>query len=315
MQSFATEKRIALPATAMAGRKLNSGRLLTIVIFLFPTAAVYSLFVIYPLLQAGYYGLYRWKGLGPLTDYVGLDNFQRVYHDEIFRRALEHNLVILALSITIQLPLALGLALLVRRGVRGRAFFRTVFFLPYVLSEVITGLIWSFIYHPQSGLNSLLSAAIPGYEPRGWLGDPNTVLIAIFAAITWQFLGFHFVLYLAGLQGIPLELEEAALIDGASRGRAIRDIVLPLLRPTIVLSIFFSVLGSLQFFDLIWVMTTGGPVNASETMATYMYKYSFQRFALGYGAAVSVVIFAICFGFSLLYQQPVMRRSFAEPLA
>lgn len=314
MQSYATEKRMTFSATAVGRKKLDSGRLLTAVFFLLPTAAVYSLFVLFPLLQAGYYGLYRWKGLGPLDDYVGFDNFQRVYHDEVFRRAFEHNLVILALSIAIQLPIALGLALLVRRGLRGRAFFRTVFFLPYVLSEVVTGVIWSFIYHPQSGLNSVLSSIIPGYEPRGWLGDPDTVLFAIFAVITWKFLGFHFVLYLAGLQGIPPELEEAALIDGASNARAIRDIVIPLLRPTIVLSIFLSVLGSLQFFDLIWVMTTGGPVNASETMATYMYKYSFQRFALGYGAAVSVVIFVICFGFSILYQNLVMRRSFAQSL-
>jgi raffinose/stachyose/melibiose transport system permease protein len=314
MQSLATDKRMTVPVSVTGRRRLDTGRLLTIAIFLLPTAAVYSLFVLFPLVQAGYYGLYRWKGLGPLTDYVGLDNFRRVYHDEIFRQAFEHNLIILALSITIQLPLALGLALLVRRGIRGRAFFRTVFFLPYVLSEVVTAVIWSFIYHPQSGLNSLLSAIFPGYEPRGWLGDTNSVLLAVFVAVTWKFMGFYFVLFLAGLQSIPPELEEAALIDGASGGRAVRDIVIPLLRPTIVLSIFLSALGSLQFFDLIWVMTTGGPVNASETMATYMYKYSFQRFALGYGAAVSVVIFAICFGFSLLYQSLVMRRSFAEPL-
>ncbi|CAN5715284.1 sugar ABC transporter permease [soil metagenome] len=308
MQSTAKENRLALAQMKTRRRKLDPGRLLTVIIFLLPTAAVYSLFVLFPLLQAGYYGLYRWKGLGPLTDYVGFDNFSRVYHDEVFRRAFEHNLVILALSVTVQLPLALGLALLVRRGLRGRAFFRTVFFLPYVLSEVVTGVIWSFIYHPQSGLNSLISSIFPGYKPIGWLGDPDIVLLSIFVVITWKFLGFHFVLFLAGLQGIPPDLEEAALLDGASTARALKDIVIPLLRPTIVLSAFLSVLGSLQFFDLIWVMTTGGPVNASETMATYMYKFSFQRFALGYGAAVSVVIFVICFGFSILYQGLITRR-------
>ena len=315
MQTVSTTERATPFARPVSGRRgADWRRLLTIGAFLLPAAAVYSLFVLFPLIQAGYYGLYKWNGLGPLETYVGLDNFRRVLNDEIFRKAFQHNLIILALSLTIQLPLALGLALLVRRGMRGRAFFRTVFFLPYVLSEVVTAIIWSFIYHPQSGLNSLLGAIIPGYQARGWLGDTNTVLYAIFVVITWKFLGFHFILYLAGLQGIPPELEEAAMIDGASSKRAIWNITLPLLKPTIALSVFLSVLGSLQFFDLIWVMTTGGPVNASETMATYMYKYSFQRFALGYGAAVSLVIFAICFGFSLLYQGLVMRRQFAQSL-
>lgn len=313
MQTVSTERATTYARPVSGARGIDWKRIATIAAFLLPAGIVYSLLVIFPLFQAGYYGLYKWNGLGPLENYVGLDNFRRVLHDDIFRMAFTHNLIILLLSVTIQLPMALGLALLVRRGMRGRAFFRTVFFLPYVLSEVVTAIIWSFIYHPQSGLNSLLGAIIPGYEPRGWLGDPNTVLFAIFVVITWKYLGFHFILYLAGLQGIPPELEEAALIDGASHRRAIRDVVLPLLRPTIALSIFLSVLGSLQFFDLIWVMTTGGPVNASETMATYMYKYSFQRFALGYGAAVSLVIFVICFGFSLAYQGLVMRRQFAQP--
>jgi len=313
MQTVTTERATTYARPVSGSKGIDWRRVATIAAFLLPAGIVYSLLVIFPLFQAGYYGLYKWNGLGPLENYVGLDNFSRVLHDEIFRKAFTHNLTILLLSVTIQLPMALGLALLVRRGMRGRAFFRTVFFLPYVLSEVVTAIIWSFIYHPQSGLNSLLGAVIPGYEPRGWLGDPNTVLFAIFVVITWKYLGFHFILYLAGLQGIPPELEEAAMIDGASPRRAIWDVTLPLLRPTIALSIFLSVLGSLQFFDLIWVMTTGGPVNASETMATYMYKYSFQRFALGYGAAVSLVIFVMCFGFSLLYQGLVMRRQFAQP--
>lgn len=312
---------VAQPVSTTAGRavatrrRVDLGRVATVVLFLSPAAIVYSLFVLFPLVQAGYYGLYRWKGLGPLQNFVGLDNYRRVVNDEVFRGALQHNLIILGLSLVVQLPLALGLALLVRRGMRGRAFFRTVFFLPYVLSEVVTGLIWSFIYHPQSGVNSLIHAIFPGWEARGWLGDTALVLPAIFVVITWKYVGFHFVLYLAGLQGIPRELEEAALIDGASTFRAIRDVTIPMLGPTIRLSIFLSALGSLQFFDLVWAMTKGGPVNASETMATYMYQFGFQRFALGYGAAVSLVIFVICFGFSLLYQRFVMRRDYAAPLA
>jgi raffinose/stachyose/melibiose transport system permease protein len=179
---------------------------------------------------------------------------------------------------------------------------------------VVTGVVWVYLFQPETGINDILEKIIPGFEPHGWLGETNTVLYALFVVITWRYLGFHFILYLAGLQNIPPELEEAARIDGASPLRVVRDVTLPLLGPTIRLSIFLSALGSLQFFDLIWVMTTGGPVNASETMATYMYKFSFQRFALGYGAAVSLVIFAICFGFALLYQRFVMRRDYVQPL-
>jgi raffinose/stachyose/melibiose transport system permease protein len=314
MQTYASGGRVAAATTVHARRRFDLRRALTVIAFLLPAASVYSLFVLFPLVQAGYYGLYRWKGLGPLEDFVRFGNFERILQDEIFRRALQHNLVILALSICIQLPIALGLALLVRRGMHGRTFFRTVFFLPYVLSEVVTGLIWSFIYHPQSGINDLFAAIIPGYEPRGWLGEPSLVLLCIFVVITWKYLGFHFILYLAGLQTIPPELEEAALIDGASSARAIRDVTIPLLGPTIRLSVFLSVLGSIQYFDLVWVMTTGGPVSASETMATYMYKFGFQRFALGYGAAVSLVIFAICLAFSVTYQRLVMRRDYAGPV-
>jgi raffinose/stachyose/melibiose transport system permease protein len=314
MQTFAPSGRVEGARTVAGVTALDVRRVLTVAAFVLPAAAVYSLFVLYPLVQAGYYGLYRWKGLGPLQDYVGLQNFDRVLHDEIFRRAFGHNLIILGLSLTIQLPLAIGLALLVRRRMRGRAFFRTVFFLPYVLSEVVTGVIWTFIYQPNSGLNDLLGALIPGFQPRGWLADPDTVMFPLFAVITWKYIGFHFILYLAGLQGIPRELEEAALIDGASPARATRDVTLPLLGPTIRLSVFLSVLGSLQFFDLIWIMTTGGPANGSHTMATYMYEFGFKRFALGYGAAVSLVIFVICFGFSLAYQRFVMRRDYATPL-
>ncbi|MFL5760952.1 MAG: carbohydrate ABC transporter permease [Thermomicrobiales bacterium] len=313
MQTLAPPGQVAVTRPVAGARRLNLRRALTITLFLLPAASLYSLFVLFPLVQAGYYGLYKWKGLGPLTDYVGLENFNKILHDEVFRQALGHNLIILILSVTVQLPLAILLALLVGRKMRGRAFFRTVFFLPFVISEVVTGVIWSFLYHPQTGINDLLSFLIPGFQPRGWLGDPNTVLYALFVVITWRYVGFHIILYLAGLQNIPREVEEAALIDGASQIRVARDITIPLLGPTIRLSVFLSVIGSLQFFDLIWVMTTGGPVNASHTMATYMYRFGFVGFHLGYGAAVSVVIFVICFGFSLCYQRFVMRRDYAGP--
>ncbi len=311
MQSIARSSDAIMPVTAEGKKRFDARLVLTAAAFLLPSVLLYSMFVFFPLFQAGYYGLYDWNGLGPLEDYVGLQNFRNVLSDEAFRQAIKHNLIILLLSLFIQLPIALGLAIVVGRHLRGRAVFRTIFFLPYVLSEVVTGVMWSFLFHPRTGLNELFGKIIPGYEPIGWLSDPNIVLYSLFIVITWKFVGFHFILYLAGLQSIPGDLEESAKLDGASNLRVIRDITIPLLGPTIRLTIFLSAIGSLQFFDLIWVMTEGGPIDASQTMATYMYKFSFQRFALGFGAAASLVIFAICFGFALLYMRFVMNRDYS----
>jgi raffinose/stachyose/melibiose transport system permease protein len=308
MQPVATASAVQ-PSPLAARHRRGRRRALTIAGFILPALIVYVLFVLYPIAQAAYYSAFDWNGLGPLDNFVGVDNYRRLLSDTVFRKALQHNLIILVLSLIIQLPIALLVALLIRSNIPGRALFRTIFFLPYVLSEVITAVIWVFMFRPDTGfINVALSAVIPGFEPRGFLGDPNVVLYAIFAVITWKFFGFHMILYLAGLQGIPAELEDAARVDGASPLQVLRDITLPLLGPTVRVSVFFSVLGSLQFFDLIWVMTKGGPINASNTMATYMYTYGFQRFQLGYGAAVSLVIFFICFVFSIAYQRAVMRR-------
>jgi raffinose/stachyose/melibiose transport system permease protein len=314
MQTYAPVADVATSHIRASAYRIGAGRLLTIIAFLLPSIIVYSLFVFFPLFQAAYYGLYDWNGLGPLADNVGLENFRNVLSDSLFHKAIRHNLVILALSLLIQLPLALLLALLATGNVRGKTFFRTVFFLPYVLSEVVTAVVWSFLLQPNTGINHLLER-IPGFESVAWLSEPDIVLYVLFVVITWRYVGFHFVLFLAGLQSIPRELLESARLDGASTARLTRDVVIPLLGPTIRISIFLSVVGSLQFFDLIWVMTEGGPINASETMATYMYKYSFQRFEIGYGAAVSLVIFGICFGFALVYQRFVLRRDYEGALA
>ncbi len=291
-------------------RKADIGRALTAVLFLLPALLLFTIFVVYPVLQAAYYSTWKWNGLGPLTNFVGLQNYVSVLSDSLFLTALKNNLFIMVLSVVLQLPFALGMALMVGRKLPGRSFFRLIFFLPYVLSEVITGLIWSFVYHPTGLLNNLIKAIYPAYDGIVWLSY-DMVMPALFFVITWKYFGFHLLLFVAGLQDIPIEIEEAALIDGASQSQAIRYVTLPLLGSTIRLSIYLSVLGSLQFFDLIWVMTLGGPAGASETMATYLVKFGFQRFQLAYGSAVAVILFAICLIFSLFYQRFVMHRDVA----
>ena len=282
---------------------------ITIFLFLLPPLLVYIYLVIYPVVQAVYYSLYKWNGLGPLTDFIGFDNYFKLVQENVFRSSFSHNWLIAFLSVVIQLPLALGLALLIGRGLRGRGLFRVILFLPYILSEVVTGVIWSFIYRAQGGLlNIALESIIPGFKPIGWLANPDTVMLAIFFTLTWKYFGFYLILFITGLQDIPHEIEEAARIDGANSSQVTRHIILPLLSSTTRLTIYLAVVGSIQVFDLVWIMTTGGPVNASDTMATYLYKFGFQRFQLGYGSAVAVIIFAVAFTFSTLYQRFIMRR-------
>jgi raffinose/stachyose/melibiose transport system permease protein len=218
-------------------------------------------------------------------------------------KAVGNCLLIVVLSLGIQLPLALALAIMVGRDLPGRAIFRMIFFLPYVLSEVITGIIWMGLFNadPSRGLINAILVLIPGVEPQNFLSDIHQVMACIFVVLTWKFFGLHMLLYLAGLQNIPREIEEAALIDGANRWQLTKNITVPLLSGTIRTTIYLSVLGSLTQFNLVWIMTGGGPVNASEFMATYMYRFGFKRFLLGYGSAVALVMLLICLAFSVAY--------------
>jgi raffinose/stachyose/melibiose transport system permease protein len=275
---------------------------LMIFLFLLPAIVLFLLFVVYPIFQSIYYSMFNWKGFGPAVDFVGLNNFKNILNDRVFMIALRNGFLIIALSLFVQLPLSLMLAVLVGRDLPGRVFFRTVFFLPYVLSEVIAALMWLFILNPDPD-RGFINAVIVflGGTSQAWLGNTNLVLIAIFAALTWKYFGYHMLLFLTGLQNIPTEIEEAGRVDGANAFQNFFLITLPLLASTIRTSVYISVLGSLQQFILVWIMSKGGPVNASETMATYMYRFGFVRFQLGYGSAVAIYMFLICLIFSLIY--------------
>jgi raffinose/stachyose/melibiose transport system permease protein len=277
-------------------------------LFMLPALLLYAVFVLFPIIQAARYSLYDWNGLEPLDQFVGLANFERALNDPVFLGAVSHNAFIVILSLAVQIPFAIGLALMLNRRFRGRAILRLIFFAPYVIAEVITAIVWSLLLQPNGLAEHFMTAIGMGDAYHPWLADPDTVLVALFFIITWKYFGFHMILMLAGLQGIPRELDEAAAIDGASRWQGIRYVTLPLLGPTIRVSVFLSIIGSLQLFDLVWVTTRGGPVNASNTMAVYMFDRGFVRFQFGYGSAVAVILFLICFVLALAYQRWVLRR-------
>ena len=282
----------------------------TLVVLLGPALILFTALVIVPVFEAAVFSFYKWNGLGPMADFRGLQNYIQFLGDAIVHKALLHNLLIAAVSLVVELPLAMALALIVSDpAFKGAMFFRTFFFLPYVLSEVITGVLWQFIYHPQYGLvRALWAFFAPSAQAPAMLGGTSTVLWAVLVVVIWKYFGFHMTIYIAGLQDIPREQIEAATIDGASGWQVFRSVTLPGMRTSVQLSVFFSIIGSFQLFDIVWAMGKGDPVNAGETIVTYMYKIGLQRFNIGYGGTIAVCIFLICLAFNLFYQKLLFKE-------
>ncbi|MFA7202759.1 MAG: sugar ABC transporter permease, partial [Candidatus Caldatribacteriota bacterium] len=220
---------------------------MTIILFLLPAFILLFIFLVYPIFRSAYYSLFNWKGFGPAVDYIGIENYTRLLTDKIFLKAVKNGILIVIFSLVIQLPIAMGLALIVGRDIPGKAFFRAIFFMPYILSEVITAIMWLILYNPnprRGFLNAIINI-IPSLEPQAWLADTRLVLPAIFVVLTWKYVGFHMLLYITGLQNIPRDIEEAALIDGVNSRQMVTHITLPLLAGTIKTSIYLSIIGSL----------------------------------------------------------------------
>lgn len=280
--------------------------------FLIVPLIIFTFFVVLPVFKAAVYGLFKWNGLGALTGpnagrktkFVGLENFKQILTDPIFWKAFKNNVKIIVLSLLIELPIALILALILSNKSKINVALRTVFFIPYVVSEVIAGTVWQFIYSPSYGISTtFLASLFPAGTDFAFLGHPETVFNAIFVVVIWKYFGLYMILYIAGLQGISDDIREAAAIDGASPLQLNWYIIIPLLLPTIVVTLFFCIVGSLQTFDVIWAMGKGDPVNAAETMVTYLYKFGFRRTQMGYGSATAIVIFLICVTFNAVYQK------------
>src|SRR5579875_3417455 len=236
-----------------------------LLLFLPPALLLFTALVVLPIGEAGWYSVFDWNGYGLPTHFIGWRNFSLIARYPAFRTALANNLLIIVVSLAIQLPFALWLATLVSNRIRGALTFRMIFFLPYVLADVSAGLIWRFMFDGDYGLISGITHAfgLPSAYP---LADSDWAMTAILAVIVWKYFGFHMMLFIAGLQGIDPSLHEAADIDGANRRQRFRNITLPLLMPTVRLSIFFSVIGSLQLFDMIMPMTQGGPSDSTQTL-------------------------------------------------
>jgi raffinose/stachyose/melibiose transport system permease protein len=293
-------------ARPVAPRRTSSNALLTLVLFLPPALVLFSVFVAMPMSEAAWYSVFNWNGYGRPEKFIGLKNYGYLLDSAPFLRSLVNNGLIIAASLLLQLPLALGAALLLAERFPGALAFRMIFFLPYVLADVAAGLIWHFVFDGDYGLVSSLTAAF-GAPPVYLLANRSWAFSAVLIVILWKYFGFHMMLYIAGLQGIDKSLLEAAEMDGASAYQRFRWITLPLLGPMIRLSIFFSVVGALQLFDMIVPLTGGGPFETTNTMVSFLYYFGITRMRVGFGSAVGVVLFLICVTFAFGYQRLFMR--------
>ena len=293
-------------AAARPRRYMDRKSLLPLLIFLPPSLILFTLFVVLPMIDAATFSFFDWNGYGPITDFVGFENYADVLTHRNFGTAIRNSLIVVAVSLAIQLPLAMWCAIALAERSVSINVLRVLFFLPYMLAEVAAGLIWKFVYDGNYGLLPAVGDAI-GVDMPFVLGDKFWVIPAIMLVITWKYFGFHMMIFIAGLQSIPTEVIEAARLDGVKKWQIVRHIKIPMIRSAIVISVFFAITGALQLFDLIIPLSNGGPSHSSHTVVTFLYQFGILRMKLGFGGAVSVLLFIACVVVALAYRRILFR--------
>lgn len=260
---------------------------------LIPSLLLFALFVLVPIVWSIYYGFFSWKGIGA-AKFIGLDNYKEVLHDPVFWGALKNNAIVICASLFGQVPIALFLALLLSKSNMFQRFVRSAVFMPMVLSSVVVGLIWGYIYQPQIGIfNLVLDYLGLGSLKKEWLADPKFAIYSISLPIVWNYIGPYLVMFIGALKNIPGEIDDAVKIDGPGPFRKLFAVKLPLIWDIIKVAVVLCISGSLKSFDLVYVMTGGGPAHSTELLATYMYNNTFSIYRYGYGSAISATILII----------------------
>ncbi|MDR2477993.1 MAG: sugar ABC transporter permease [Treponema sp.] len=265
-----------------------------ICIFVMPAFFLFVAFGLFPILYNFMVSLYRTDLMSPAV-FIGFRNYSNLLRDRIFIQSVRNNLLMVAGSLIAHMPLALLLGTLLFNKIRGGKFFQSVFFLPCVICGVAIGLTWIFIYNSEFGLvNKVFELlSLPGLR-RQWLSDETTVIFAIIIVVMWQYVGYHMVIQIAAMRNIPRSLYEAAEIDGASKWRQFTSITFPLIKHILKIDAVLIITGSLKYFDLVFVMTRGGPNHASEVLSTYMYYQGFRTLKYGYASAIGTVLLLLC---------------------
>ena len=291
------------------GRSSSRSELLAGALFLAPALLIYLAIIVYPMLHSGYLSLFDWDGIGPNRRFVGLDNYRILWSENrVFWIALKNNALWTAVALVVPTALGLGLALILNRQFAGRSFYRGVFYFPAILSLSLTGLLWTWIYHPSLGfLNQFLGWVGLESLQRAWLSEPSVSLFAVMVAAAWHNTGLPMLLYLAGLQTIPKEILEAAETDGATPLQRFRFVLWPMLKDTTFVVLAITFINSLKVYDIVYVMTFGGPANTTQVLGTWMYflTYNFNR--IGLGTAIAVVLFGLTLIFAIPYTRKLGR--------
>lgn len=289
------------------GNKRKISTSIAAIIFLLPVLLVLSLFIIYPILNSFHTSLFEWNGISANKVFIGLENWNTLIRDARFWKAFSNNIVIVILSLVFQVPFALGLATFLDVGGKKFNLFKVIWFIPLLMSSVAVGFLFKYFLDANSGIFSTISKTFGGGS-IDLLGNPNIALYAVIGVICWQYIPFYMIYYLAAYTNLSEEIYEAAIIDGANRNQYFWRVALPIMKPSIKSGAILSIVGSLKYFDLIYVMTEGGPGNATELMATYMYKNAFKTFKMGYGSAVACGMFILITIISLIVMNLLNRK-------
>ena len=268
-----------------------------------PAALIYAVFLLYPIIETVLLSLNEWMGIGPKR-FVGLRNYIAAFHDNLVFKSFLNNIIYTIGVIILGVLVGLIVAVLLARKLRGRVLFETIFFLPRLLAMVVVAVVWGWIFNPHIGLTVRIFNAI-GMKSLavGWLGTFQLAMFAIVIAGSWTYFGFCMIIFMAALQSTDESLSEAALIDGANQFQIFYKITLPQISNAITLVIMVSVIDSFKLFDLIWVMTQGGPGDATHILATHLYREAFRHNHFGYAATIAVLLTILVLGFSLVFQQ------------
>jgi multiple sugar transport system permease protein len=269
-------------------------------LFILPSIFFFSIFILFPFLYSFYLSLHKWNG-GVMTDitFVGLEQYSKALHNPEFWDSLRNTAYYTFGSLILHLMFGLLFAVLLNRKFVGRTFLRAAYFTPVVMSTIVVGVIWRWIYSPETGLLNYFLGFL-GLQPIAWLGDPDWAMPAIILMSLWKWVGFHMVIYLAALQGISQDLYESASIDGASTWQKFRSITIPMLKPTTWFLAITSIINSFQIFDQIYVMTGGGPLDATSVVVYYIYKSAFLAYDMPYASAIAWLLFLVIFAITML---------------
>jgi multiple sugar transport system permease protein len=287
-QHHLVTKNVGLNVNKIRWHEARSG-----ILYVLPTVVILFVFVAIPMGDSFWMSFRNWNLFGSAR-FIGPQNYLNLMHDPIFRQSAWNTLYFTAVSVPLTMIIALGVAVLLNRPLRFSTVYRTAFFAPVVTSMVAVSLVWSLLFDPNYGILDFLLNVV-GLRGVGWLSEPGWAMLGIVLVSAWKSVGWDMLIFLAGLQGVPESLYEAARIDGATGWRQFRHITWPLLTPTTFFILVMSIIGSFQVFDQVYVMTGGGPINSTNVVVFYIYEQAFQFFHMGYASAMAWVLFAAIF--------------------